>query len=157
MTRQSARRVAFALLLLATVSASPTRAQSGSAKIEGSVLDSQQPSMPQAVIEVQDSQGNTVRKVITDDAGRYHLDAMPPGTYTIKASRNGSETVTKGPVTVFDRQGITLDIALLPQSVAQSVTAVGSGNDRQVGSKTNIPMEVLPVGVKTGFASARRN
>jgi iron complex outermembrane recepter protein len=149
MTRQSVCGLALVLLVVAAIDAGSAHAQGGSGKIEGRVWDSQQFAMPQAVVELQDAQGNTIRKVIGDDTGHYEFDSVAPGTYAIKVSRNGFETAAKSPVSVSDGQEVALDVTLQPQPVAQSITVLGSEDDRQVASKTDIPADVLPVTVNT--------
>ncbi len=136
------------LVIAVLASGNPARAQDGSARIEGRVFDSQQLAIPDAVVELLDTKGNSIQKVIGDATGHYRLDSVAAGTYTVQFGRSGFET-KKAPVSISDGQTVVLDAALQPQSVAQTITVLGSADDRQVASKTDIPAQVLPATVNT--------
>jgi iron complex outermembrane receptor protein len=123
--------------------------QSATGAIEGRVSDSQQLALPQTAVELQDAQGNTVRKVIGDAEGHFQLDSVSPGIYTLRFSHNGFETAAKRPVTVTDGRTTVLDVILQPQQVVQTITVTAPENDRLVASKTDIPTIALPVTVST--------
>jgi len=116
--------------------------------IEGRASDTQQFAVSQATVELQNAQGHTTQRVLSDGNGHYEFASVPPGSYTLRFSHVGFETVTKGPLTVADRQTVILDAILEPQHVHTTVTVVAE-NDRLAASKTEIPLQDLPVTVQT--------
>ena len=123
-------------------------AQGVPGSVEGRVSDSQQLALSQAVVELEDSQGHAVLKVVADDTGHYKIDSVPAGSYTVRFSAVGFEPSKKGPVTVADHQAVILDAILQPRQVLEKVTVVAE-NDRLVASMTDIPLKDLPVTVQT--------
>jgi hypothetical protein len=130
----------WAILLIAP---GTTRAQQGSAKIEGRVSDSQQLALAQAVVELKTAQGNTVQKTVADGTGHYEFTDVPAGTYTLTMMRSGFSDEQQGPVTVAAGQSLVLDATLKPLPVFETLTVVAE-NDHLVASKTEIPLRDLP-------------
>jgi hypothetical protein len=137
------------LVLFILGAGNQVQGQSATGAIEGRVSDSQQLALPQTAVELQDAQGNTVRKMIGDGDGHFRLDSVSSGTYTLQFSHNGFETATKKPVTVTDGRTTVLDVILQPQQVVQTITVTAPENDRLVASKIDIPVIALPVTVST--------
>ncbi len=123
-------------------------AQGGPGSIGGRVSDSQQLALSRAVIELEDSEGHIVQKVVADEAGHYEFESVSPASYTVSFSAVGFEPNRQGPVTVADHQAILLDATLQPRQVLESIT-VRAENDRLVASMTDIPLSTLPVTVQT--------
>ncbi|HEY7291057.1 MAG TPA: TonB-dependent receptor [Vicinamibacterales bacterium] len=80
--------MALALLVLA---AAPCSAQTG-ASIQGRVLDESGAALPGASVSVQDTSTGFDRSASTDISGRYHIDAIPAGTYVVTAEAPGFRT-----------------------------------------------------------------
>ena len=123
-------------------------AQGGPGSIGGRVSDSQQLALSRAVIELEDSEGHIVQKVVADETGFYKIESVPPGSYTVSFSAVGFEPSKEGPVTVADHQTVLLDAILRPRQVLESIT-VSAENDRLVASMTEVPLGTLPVTVQT--------
>jgi iron complex outermembrane recepter protein len=131
-------------------SVSVAQAQTALGKIQGRVSDSQQLALDQPAVELQDAKGNMIRKTVGEHDGHYELDDVPAGDYSLKFTHDGFEAVTKGPISVGGGQTSIVDAILEPEHVVQTVTVVGSLEDeRNTGSKTNIPLQDLPVTVQT--------
>jgi len=137
------------LVILVALGSPRAQAQSASGTIEGKILDAQQLALPGTTVEIQDSQGATVKKIVGQDDGRYRVADLPSGTYTILFSRDGFQTVKKENVTVAANQSVVLDAVLHPQSLSVNVTVTAQVDDQNVASKTDIPAEALPVTVDT--------
>jgi hypothetical protein len=75
-------------LLLILVMASPLRAQPG-ATLQGRALDASGAVIPGAAITMHSPSMGFDRSVRTDDQGRYHIAAIPPGSYEVTASMAG--------------------------------------------------------------------
>ena len=54
----------------------------------------------------------TVLRGIADDSGHYFIQAVPAGTYTLRAQATGYATTEEPGVHVIDRQTTTADIRL---------------------------------------------
>jgi len=123
-------------------------AQGGPGSIGGRVSDSQQLALSRAVIEVEDSGGHIVQKVVADETGYYKIESVPPASYTVSFTAIGFDPSKEGPVTVADHQAVLLDAILRPRQVLESIT-VSAENDRLVASMTEVPLGTLPVTVQT--------
>jgi outer membrane receptor protein involved in Fe transport len=64
-----------------------------------------------AIVTTRSTLGTVVRIVMTDDAGRFVVDALSPGVYTIDAGRIGYGIASR-PDVVFDGGDVDLDFAL---------------------------------------------
>ncbi|QXD15319.1 TonB-dependent receptor [Rhodocaloribacter litoris] len=88
----------FFLLLLSLSSTTPARAQAG--RIVGTVVDEAEAPVVRAAVVL----AGTLRGTLTDEAGRFELGPLAPGTYTLQARALGYEpaeataTVTAGGV-----------------------------------------------------------
>jgi len=146
------RTIRYRLVLVVIVAAlvlPRAQGQSATAAIEGRISDTQQLPLPGATVEIQDSQGKTIEKIIGQDDGHYRIAGIPSGTYTVLFSRDGFETVKKENVVAVADQTVALDAVLSPQGVSVSVTVTGQVDDQNVASKTDIPAIDLPVTVDT--------
>jgi hypothetical protein len=123
-------------------------AQGGPGPVGGRVSDSQQLALSRAVIELEDSGGHIVQKVVADETGHYKIDSVSPASYTVSFSAVGFEPSKEGPVTLTDHQAVLLDAILQPRQVLESIT-VRAENDQLVASMTDIPLGTLPVTVQT--------
>jgi hypothetical protein len=88
--------------------------------IEGRVTDSQELTLPAATVEVQDSQGTTIKKIVGRYDGSYRVADVPIGTYTVQFSHDGFQSVRKDAVVAAGRT-VTLDAALPPQALNSTV------------------------------------
>lgn len=97
------------LLLLAIVlTAESAGAQ---ATMRGTVTDKNGDALPG--VRVVAAGASTQRTVITDPAGRYELDGLPPGEYSLTAALAGFVTARRDGVTLADGQTVErLDFAL---------------------------------------------
>jgi outer membrane receptor protein involved in Fe transport len=111
--------VAF-LALLAFPGAS--WAQRSSAAINGTVRDSTGAVVPQATITLTNTQTNVTQTATTNDTGEYVILEIPPGTYVLKASKEGFQTVTQPGLTLEVNQTTTFDFNLQVGSTTQTVT-----------------------------------
>jgi TonB-linked SusC/RagA family outer membrane protein len=113
----------------------------GAGTIAGRVTDraSQRPA-PGARVSIV---GQT-RSVLTNDDGQYRLGGLPPGTYTVRALRLGSEAATRQ-VTVAAGQTATADFALAQSAVAlEQVTVTATGAQIQTKETGNAVATITP-------------
>ncbi len=65
------------------------------------------------------------RESETTEAGFYSLPALPYGLYSIEASAQGFKTLKQGPMTLNSTQQLSVDLALTPGAVAETVEVKG--------------------------------
>jgi hypothetical protein len=81
-----------ALCLALLLAAAPLHAQSSGA-LQGRVFDSSGAVVPAATITVRSDASGVDRSIRSDDEGRYHLAAIPVGSYEVTASASGFKSV----------------------------------------------------------------
>jgi uncharacterized protein (DUF2141 family) len=116
--------------ILAQVRDAPTAA-TGTASVSGTVTTQDTTPRPirRAVVTVNSQEPRVGRTAVTDDAGRFAVTGLPPGRYTVVASRRGWVTTPYGTKTA-GRGGRLLTLAAGEQasaSIAMPRGAVISG------------------------------
>ena len=88
---QTGRRMARVLLTVCLLAMSWTilKAQSGNARITGTVTDSTGAAIPGAIITLTDTDTNAVSKVTSAGNGDFSVDALPIGNYHAKVEKAG--------------------------------------------------------------------
>ena len=80
----------FATLLLAA----PILAQEFRASVSGQVTDSTGATVPGAEVAATNVERNTTSNTVSNSAGRYVIEFLPPGHYTLTAAKPGFKKVT---------------------------------------------------------------
>ena len=88
MSRKFSLGIRFCLLLVAALSCLPVFA-SIFGTVRGIVHDAQHRPISGAHLLLQAKQSDWRRQAVTDDEGRFQLDAVPAGGYTVRISRDG--------------------------------------------------------------------
>ncbi|MHB8653352.1 MAG: TonB-dependent receptor [Terriglobia bacterium] len=114
--------VLFALLV-STLSL-PARAQV-SASISGTARDSSGAVLPGVTLTAKNVETGLVRRVITDEQGRYDLVSLPVGRYEVTAEKTGFRTEVRGAVTLAVGQEAMIDWTLQLGEVKQHITVTG--------------------------------
>ncbi len=96
------------------------------ASVRGSVTDPTGASLPKAKVTITEAERNVPHSVLTDDAGRYHLTALPPGKYTLSVEAQGFKKFMLTDVTLAVQQQATLDVPLQVGDIATSVQVEGT-------------------------------
>jgi hypothetical protein len=148
-------RRAIWVLLAAVLCATPTFAQEVTGGVVGTVVDSSKAAIPGATVKLD---GGAVSQVqVTDDNGRYHFAAIPPGTYRMTSTLQGFSTGVVENVVVAIGQNTTIDFALNVGGLEEQVTVESSStriDTTQSTIQTNVTaasIENLPKG--TNMAS----
>ncbi len=82
-------RLTFALTLLCLVSALILPAQTPTATVVGTVYDSSGAVVPNAGVEVKNSDTNEIRKTVSSERGEFTVPNLMPGTYEITTTKEG--------------------------------------------------------------------
>src|SRR6476661_1144879 len=78
--------------LLLLIAISPAYAQTGSAAVQGAVIDPSGAVVPNAEVVLTKTDTSVVQKTKTNEAGLYVFPASPIGPYTLTVSAPGMET-----------------------------------------------------------------
>ena len=109
--------VVFTAMLSALV-----QAQGGSAAISGKVLDPDTKLVVGAAVIVRNEATNEIRAVTTDNAGRFTVTGLTPGTYTIEVAVPGFEIVRRNGVRAGEGTPEDVSINLSVANISETVT-----------------------------------
>jgi len=114
----------------------PLPAQQPGGTIRGAVLDdsTRQP-LAGVTVTVE------ARSVVTQAEGRYVLNHVPAGTYTLRARFLGYSPTTHS-VTVMDGQEVVVDLVLRPRAVGLSEIVVTGYGEQRAGDITGAVTEI---------------
>ncbi len=118
--------------------------ESEKAAVSGAITDPTGASIPNASVAVTNSLTQAVRRTTTNPAGRYTVDQLEPGTYTVEAEAPGFTPEQISGLALTRSRQTQKDLTLAVGSVAQTVEVQGPAR-----VSTTAPV------VKEGFAARR--
>jgi len=171
------RELWFALLLVVLFSAAtPLRAQVDTGAILGTVTDTSGGAVTSASVTLTNQGTNAALTITTGADGGYKFTPVRIGTYKIKVSLQGFQTVEKRDITVNVGADVVVDFTLKPGSVTETIEVASSvpvlsTQDASVGqvidsrNVTNLPLNgrnftflaQLAAGVNSPQADTRGN
>src|SRR5262245_40089978 len=80
----------------------------GSGSITGVIRDETQSAIPSVAMKITNVQTGVLSEAVSNEAGAYRLNSVPPGTYHIEAALPGFSTVTRE-VTLSTGQTVAVD------------------------------------------------
>ena len=116
---------ACALGLLLTVVARPVLAQTGDGNLRGYVKDESGAVMPGVSVTATSPELLAPVTTVTDGAGLYRLNNLPPGTYVITAELPGFSIVRREGILVRAGATFTIDFDLTLSTVQETITVTG--------------------------------
>jgi outer membrane receptor protein involved in Fe transport len=140
------------LTLLLIGSSTVVLAQSTTGSIGGHVTDASGAVISGAEIKITEVDKGLVTTLQTNHAGDYDALALPPGRYTVVASRQGFSTQAVEAFKLDIDQKARVDLTLSPGSVSQTVTVTGTAELMQtetvetgqvIGSKMILDLPLL--------------
>jgi hypothetical protein len=90
--------------------------------ISGAVTDQTGAALPAVSVTVKNADTGAIRKLVSDQAGRYSARALAVGSYEIAAEANGFSTVVKTGISLVVGQQLEVDLALQVGEVKEAVT-----------------------------------
>jgi len=110
--------VALAALLLCA----PLLSQESTGRILGTITDQSGGTVPGAMVVVTDTQRGVARTLVTNDAGEYSAPNLTPGTYAVRADKQGFKVTERQNVILEVNQDLRVDLQLQPGELNQTVT-----------------------------------
>jgi Carboxypeptidase regulatory-like domain/TonB-dependent Receptor Plug Domain len=123
-----ARTIRGALLAAVLILICQPAAAQPTLSVEGTVRDTTGAAVPNARVEARG--GGPAHSSTSDAAGRYRIEGLTPGRYTVRAELVGFAPV----VTTIDLTGgiTTVDLALDTVTAAESLTVTGAANRQEL-------------------------
>ncbi|MCX6624505.1 MAG: carboxypeptidase regulatory-like domain-containing protein [Acidobacteria bacterium] len=109
-------------------------AQVSSATISGTIRDATGAVVPEANMMLKNIATGVERKTASNGAGAYVLVSIPPGAYTLEASKAGFAKTTIDQFTLQVNQEATFDFNLQVSAVEQGVTVQAVGAEVQAST-----------------------
>jgi hypothetical protein len=103
------------------IGASGVQAQVESGKLVGTVGDASGAVVAGATVTVTETQTNAERKTTSNSGGEFVVTELKPGTYTVKAEREGFKTAVEAEFKLDINQVIRVDFTLIVGSVQEQV------------------------------------
>jgi hypothetical protein len=100
--------------------------QVSSASLYGEVRDESGRLVSGAYLTARNTATGFVRNTATGDEGAYRMDALPPGTYSVKVEKRGFETFDTTDVLLSVNQEARMDVQLTVGAEHDTVTVVAS-------------------------------
>ena len=113
---------ALALLIAVGVSSA---AHAQNAQIAGVVKDQSGAVIPGATVTAKNVETGLTRAAVTDTGGEYRLVSLPPGRYSVATELSGFSTETRPDIVLIIDQTATLNFALKPAAISETVTVTG--------------------------------
>jgi iron complex outermembrane receptor protein len=122
------RTIARCLLLFGLVAVVP-RVAAAQATLAGEVKDTTGAVLPGVTVEAASpALAGKVRTAVTDGSGRYRIELLPPGNYTVTFSLTGFVPLNREDIIVGGSGVITVDVALTV-AAAETVTVTARRRD----------------------------
>jgi iron complex outermembrane receptor protein len=123
------RTIARCFLLFGLVAAVPCVA-AAQGILAGEVKDTTGAVLPGVTIEAASpALIEKVRTAITDASGRYRIESLPPGSYTVTFSLAGFAPVQRADVIVSGSDAMTVDVELTVGGMAETITVTPRRRD----------------------------
>jgi len=143
--RGSLRSALVVACLALLVFPSASWAQGSAASINGTVKDPTGAVVPEATITLTNTQTNVAQTAATNATGEYVIQNILPGSYLLKAAKEGFQTVTQPAITLEVNQTTTFDFTLPVGATTQTVTVEAAAaaletSTAEIGSVVTVKM-----------------
>ncbi|HEU0185741.1 MAG TPA: TonB-dependent receptor [Blastocatellia bacterium] len=111
------------LFILAIALTSVTLAQTTSGSIAGTIADTNQAAVANAIVKITDESKNLTLSATADSGGRFVFPQVPPGTYTLSAEATGFKKLERTGLVLVANDKLTLgDLILQVGAASETVT-----------------------------------
>src|SRR4051812_28871840 len=128
------------LLVFAFAAVASAQTQITTGVIQGTVQDEQGATVPGATVEVRNVETNLTKTLTTDEGGRFVFLQLPPGRYTLTASKSGFATLKQEEFTLTVGQAANLGLRMKVSGVNEvvSVSAVQTVDTASAQTSTTL-------------------
>ena len=138
----SMRTIARCFLLFGLVAVVP-RVAAAQATLAGEVKDTTGAVLPGVTVEAASpALIEKVRTAVTDSSGRFRIESLPPGSYTVRFSLTGFAPVKREDLIVSGSGVNTVDVELTVGGMAETVTVTPRRRDE---SSLDVPAPSMPL------------
>ena len=116
------RRVVVVALAIASLAWSQSSYTAG---VRGVVTDRTGAAVVSAKVNVTESERNVPHAVVSDEAGRFAISALPPGSYTMTVEAPGFKKYSETNLTLAVQQQATINVVLEVGEITSSVEVSG--------------------------------
>jgi hypothetical protein len=147
------------VIAMAMTIASSAAAQTFTGGLRGAVRDANGV-IPGVTVQLVNEATTIARDAVTNDEGEYNFAAVPPGTYTVKATLTGFKTYEQTGVRVGAQQFVTMDITLDVGQLQETITVTGQAplidtSNASTGAVIDsTQLSALPSGGRSAFLFA---
>ncbi|MGH9524498.1 MAG: carboxypeptidase regulatory-like domain-containing protein [Terriglobales bacterium] len=152
--KQSFRAVAAVLVLLLVSCALTFGQATATASLTGTVSDATGAVLPGATVTITNQQNGIKRTATSSSTGDYRFDSLPPGSYTVKASKTGFAVSTASGVVLAVGATTSENFAMKPGSENETVEVTAESPIIDV-DKTSVSTEITPTQVENLPLSGR--
>ncbi len=118
----------LSLVLIFCLAMPQATAQETTAGIQGVVKDASAAVIAKATVEVTSPALLGSKKVETDSTGKYWIQALPPGTYTLTVSARGFSTYRQGNISLAVGRLPSIDVVLKVGAHTETVEVTGEAS-----------------------------
>jgi len=115
---------AFCVVLSIVPTGGGAAAQTFTAGVRGAVRESGGV-VPGVAVHLVNETTGAVRETLSNTVGEYDFSAVPPGTYTVRATLQGFKTFLRTGVHVATQQFVTVDVSLEVGNLQETITVSG--------------------------------
>jgi Carboxypeptidase regulatory-like domain/TonB dependent receptor-like, beta-barrel len=135
----------FYLTLLCLTLSSSALAQTDRGTIEGFVTDPSGAAVPNAEVQIVQTETNTTIEITTNEAGRYFVANLPLGVYRVVVQQSGFRTARREPILIQAQTRARVDITLEVGAMNETTQVSGEAPLLDASSAT------LTTGLTTRF------
>ena len=129
-------RFAIALLML-SFGLHLSFAQTEKASVSGRVTDQSNAVMPEAQVQIRNTETNIVTVVKTNGEGIYVISSLNPGNYLMNVNKDGFRAVTVTGITLNVQENLSRNFVLQVGSTAESVSVTAESGSEAVEITTS--------------------
>ncbi|HVF66790.1 MAG TPA: TonB-dependent receptor [Pyrinomonadaceae bacterium] len=129
------------LLVFAFAVTARAQTQITTGVIQGIVQDEAGATVPGVAVEVRNAGTNLTKTLTTDDNGRFVFLQLPPGRYTLTASKSGFATLKQEEFTLTVGQAANLDLKMKVSGVQEVVTVSAVQTVDTASSQTSTTLD----------------
>jgi hypothetical protein len=133
----------------------PAFAQTITASITGTVEDASGAALDGATVTAKDTERGTTYTAKSSNGGVYNFNALPIGTYEVRAEETGFDTVVQPPITLVLNQRARIDFKMKVGAVSNTVQV--SSEAPQLQADTTQVSTLINANTITGIPLATRN